>query len=120
MVEVVLGPEGDDLDVVCMGAGELPDGGAFAPTGRSMRGVEPQEDGSIAGDGGPQGRRVAVVDGEDLDGQDVGAGWVGSGVLAAGVGGRSCLIGGGVVTAGADQEGETGGGGDGSEKHLAL
>ena len=77
-----------------------------------MRGVEPHEDGSIAGDGGFEARRSAVLDGEDFDGEDIGLGRVATG----GFGGSSRLIGGGPVTAGADQQGENGGGGDGSDE----
>ncbi len=51
VAEVVLGTEGDDLNVVGVVLGELPDRGAFSATRRSMWCPEPEEHRPIAGNG---------------------------------------------------------------------
>ena len=69
--EVVLGAEPDDLDLVCMRLGELPDFGAFTPAGGSIRCVEPEQHRPVAVDGVSQRRDGPVGDIEDLDVEDV-------------------------------------------------
>jgi hypothetical protein len=87
--EVVLGAEADDLDLVCVRLSELPDFGALAPAGRSMRCVEPQQDGTVAVHRFTQTGDRPVGDIEDLDVEHIVALLEVVDVLSRGLAGRA-------------------------------